>query len=266
MSNPPAYEVYALLYAKSLRPSRDYFLFPDPHDGPLPIFYYVWLIRGEGRCLLVDTGFSAARAKTRKRDFLRCPSDGLRLLGVEADAVEQVVLTHLHYDHAGNIGLFPAAEFFVQEAEVNFATGRFMRYPPVRAPFEAEDVVDLIRCNFNSRVRFLSGDQELAPGITAHLIGGHTHGLQAVSVTTRRGLLVLASDAAHFFDNMDLQNPFPIVADIPRMMAGHERLRDLAPSSHHIIPGHDPKVMQLYPEVGEGSMIVDLTAEPRALS
>ncbi|GAB5468038.1 MAG: N-acyl homoserine lactonase family protein [Rhodospirillales bacterium] len=262
MSTAPNYDVYALLYAKSLRPSRDYFLFPDPHDGPLPIFYYVWLIRGEGRTILVDCGFSAERAVTRKRDFLRCPTEGLAALGVAASEIDTVVLTHLHYDHAGNIDLFPKAEFVVQDEEMRFATGRYMRYPPVRAPFEAEDVVSLVRRNYESRVRFVAGDQELAPGIDLHLIGGHTYGLQAVSVSTKRGRVVLASDAAHFFENMTLENPFPIVADIPRMMAGHETLQRLAPTSDHLIPGHDPKVMDLYPAIAADPMTVDLTAIP----
>ncbi len=262
MTDGPTYEVYALLYAKSLRPSRDYFIFPDPHDGPLPIFYYVWLIRGEGRQILVDTGFSAQRAAARKRDFLRSPAEGLRLLGVAADEIETVVLTHLHYDHAGNIDLFPAAEFVVQDEEVRYATGRCMRHPAIRAPFEADDVVRLVRCNFNGRVRFVAGDEVLAPGITLHHIGGHTLGLQAVSVTTRRGLVVLASDAAHFYDNIALQNPFPIVADVPRMLEGHARLLRMAPTPGHLVPGHDPKVMELFPLLDSDPMAVDLAAEP----
>ncbi len=262
MSDAPEYEVYALLYAKSLRQSRDFFIFADPHDGPLPIFYYVWLIRGEGRVILVDTGFSAERALARKREFLRSPGDGLRGLGIAPDEIETVVLTHLHYDHAGNIGLFPNAEFVVQDEEVRYATGRYMRHPAIRAPFEAEDVVELVRCNFYGQVRFVAGDEVLAPGIGLHLIGGHTLGLQAVSVTTRRGLLVLASDAAHFYDNIRLQNPFPIVADVPRMLEGHATLLRMAPTPGHLIPGHDPKVMELFPRLARDPMAVDLAADP----
>lgn len=261
MTAPPHYEVYAIQYARSLRASSDYFLFPDPHDGPLPILYYVWLIRGGGRTILVDTGFSAERAVTRKRDFLRCPSEGLKVLGVTPEAIDSVVLTHLHYDHAGNIPLFPHSEIVVQDEEVRFATGRYMRYPPVRAPFEADDVVALVRSNFNGRVRFVAGDETLAPGIGLHLIGGHTYGLQSVTVTTRRGLVVLASDAAHFYENISLENPFPIVADVPRMMAGHERLLRLAPTPAHLVPGHDPLVAELYPQVAGDPLIFDLTAE-----
>lgn len=263
MTTTPHYEIHAIKYAEFERPAREHFLLPDPHEGPMPIDYFVWLIRGGGRTVVVDTGFTEARATARKRNFLRCPSEGLRTLGVEAGEVETVILSHLHFDHAGNLELFPKAEFVVQDDEVHFATGRYMRHRAARLPFEADDVARLLHANYAGRVRFVDGDEELFPGITVHLVGGHSRGLQAVSVATRRGLVVLATDAAHFYANITRGNPFPIVADVPENCESHERLFRLAGSLDRLIPGHDPRVMQLYPQHPKDRLVVNLTAEPK---
>jgi len=259
---PPEYEVYAVKYAEAIRGRRDVFLMPDPHDGPMPMDYFVWLIRGAGRTILVDTGFNEARAKQRNRRLTRNPVEGLRAIGVDPAGIATVIVTHLHYDHAGNLDLFPNAEFIVQDAEVHFATGRYMRYPTVRVAFEADDVCDLVNANYAGRVRFVAGDEELFPGISVHLVGGHSRGLQAVSVTTRRGLVVLAADAAHYYANITTGNPFPIVADVPENLESHERLVRLAGSLDRVIPGHDPRVSALYPKHADDPLTVDLTAEP----
>src|SRR3546814_10625693 len=97
---PPEYEVYAVKYARRDATRNEHLVFKDPHDAPMPMDYFVWAVVGGGRTVVVDIGFDAAEAVPRKRDFLRCPTEGLRLIGIEAENVEQVVVTHLHYDHA----------------------------------------------------------------------------------------------------------------------------------------------------------------------
>ena len=256
------YEVYAMRYGASIMKSQRAFIMEDPHDGPWPIFYYVWLIRGEGRNILLDTGFSKERAIARKRDVFCCPSEALAPFGLSASDIDTIILSHLHYDHAGNIPVFPNAEIFVQDEEVRFATGRYVRYPAVRLPFEADDVIELVRQNYNGRVRFVDGDKELFPGIKVHLMGGHSRGLMAATVDTRRGKLMLASDCAHFFDNITLENPFPIVADVPTQCETQERLLELADSPDHVIPGHDPLIMDLYPKHPEDEETVILSDDP----
>jgi glyoxylase-like metal-dependent hydrolase (beta-lactamase superfamily II) len=243
----PQYEVYAIKYAHHARRASENFIGGDPHDGPMPLDYFVWLIRGAGREIVVDTGFSAAVAARRQRDHIRCPTEGLALLGVDSREIKDVVITHLHYDHVGNFDLFPAATFHLQDLEMNYATGRHMGKPVFSGAFDVEDVVGMVRSNYAGRVRFHDGDTTLAPGLSLHLIGGHTMGLQVVRVATRRGWLVLASDASHFYANMEQVRPFPIVYNVADMVEGYDRLRALAASPGHIIPGHDPLVLARYP-------------------
>jgi glyoxylase-like metal-dependent hydrolase (beta-lactamase superfamily II) len=242
----PRYEVYAIKYAHHARLRSENFIGGDPHDGPMPLDYFVWLIRGEGREIVVDTGFSAPMAAKRQRDHIRCPTEGLSLLNVDSKTIKDVVVTHLHYDHIGNFDLFPAAMFHLQDQEMRYATGRHMAQPAHGGAYEVEDVVGMVRRVYAGRVRFHDGDAELAPGVSVHLIGGHTMGLQVVRVATRRGWVVLASDASHFYANMEEVRPFPIVYSVVDMVEGYRRLLALADSPAHIIPGHDPLVLERY--------------------
>src|SRR5688572_23123945 len=114
MSELPAYKVYALRYATmAARYRRDNFIFTDAHDAPMPIDYFIWAIVGGGRAIVVDTGFDKAEGERRGRTFLRDQAELLQVIGIDASAVKDVVITHLHYDHAGNLGKFPAATFHI---------------------------------------------------------------------------------------------------------------------------------------------------------
>ena len=243
----PEYELFAIRYATREARRSDHFIGGDPHDGPMPMDYFVWLAKGGGRTFVIDTGFNAEVAARRKRTFLRCPVETLALLGVDAHAVEDVILTHLHYDHVGNFDRFPRARFHLQERELAYATGKYMRYPRLAHSFEVEDVCGIVRLNYARRVFFYDGDAELAPGITLHAAGGHSAGLQFVRVRTARGFVVLASDVSHFYENMASQRPFTTAFHIGEMLEGFDRLQAAAADESHIVPGHDPLVMQLYP-------------------
>lgn len=244
------HEVYAIKYARHERRASENFLDGRPrdaHDGPMPLDYFVWLIRGPSGDVVVDTGFSSAVARRRGREHLRCPGEGLRALGVEPASVRDVIITHLHYDHVGNFELFPAANFHLQDLEMGYATGRHMADPRHAGAFDVEDVVGIVRRVYAGRVRFHAGEAQLVPGISLHHIGGHTMGLQVVRVRTRRGWVVLASDASHFYANLEQARPYPIVWSVPEMLEGYRKVRSLADSPEHVIPGHDPLVLERYP-------------------
>lgn len=250
-SSPAVHEVFAIRYATVARRRAENFIAHDPHDGPMPMDYFIWVIRGAGRTVVVDTGFNRQAAAERKREFLRCPIAALNHLGIAPERVSEVILTHLHYDHAGNIGLLPNATFHLQEKELQFATGKYMKYGPMRHSYAVDDVLDVVRGVYDQRVRFHESDAELADGIQLIHVGGHTQGLQAVRVFTRRGWVVLASDASHFYDNIQQESPFPIVFHVGEMLAGYDKLLRLADSPDHLVPGHDPLVLARYPRHGQ---------------
>jgi len=244
----PLYEIYAVKYGHiPERRSAENFIHGDSHDRSMPIDFYIWAIVGAGRTFIVDTGFDPTVAAKRNRQLLRSPAAGLQALGVDAHAVRDVILTHLHYDHAGNHELFPQARYHVQEKEMIYCTGRCMCHDYLRAAYEPSDVARLVTRVFEGRVVFTDGEEQKAPGLSVHHIGGHTMGLQVVRVNTRRGWVVLASDAAHYYANIESGRPFPIVFNAAEMLVGFETVRRLASSAAHIIPGHDPLVLARYP-------------------
>jgi glyoxylase-like metal-dependent hydrolase (beta-lactamase superfamily II) len=242
----PEYEVFAIRYATRGGRRGEHFVGGDPHDVEMPMDYYAWLVKGAGRTFVVDTGFTAEMAAARKRTFLRCPVASLSLLGVQVESVTDVVITHLHYDHVGNFHKFPRAVFHMQERELAYATGRYMRYPFFSHSFEVDEVVGIVRLNYAGRVLLYDGVEELAPGIVLHPAPGHTAGLQVVRVHTQRGWVVLASDSTHFFDNMVTNRPFSVGLHLGEMVEAFRILERLASSPDHIVPGHDPLVMNLY--------------------
>src|ERR1700712_5328307 len=168
------YELLAIRYATREAQRSAHFIGGDPHDGPMPMDYFVWVARGGGRTFIIDTGFNAEVSARRQRTYLRDPVTALASLGIDADAVEDVILTHLHYDHVGNFDRFPKARFHLQERELAYATGRFMRYPRLSHSFEVEDICGIVRLNYARRVLFYDGDAELAPGLTIHAASGHS--------------------------------------------------------------------------------------------
>lgn len=257
-ASPPRYEVFALRYAThGDRRSAENYLGDDPHDDiSMPLDFYFWVIRGNGRTILVDTGFSAQMAEQRGRIYLHDPVQLLQKLDIDAAQVHEIIITHMHYDHAGNIDAFANARLHLQEAEMAYCTGRCMCHGPLRKPFEVRDVTSALQRLYAGRLEFANGDKRIAPGVSVHLLGGHTAGLQVVRVHTDRGYLVLASDAAHYWDNQRSRRPFPIVLDVADMLGGHARIEELADGPYHIIPGHDPAVrLRFAPLHGEPDIV-----------
>jgi glyoxylase-like metal-dependent hydrolase (beta-lactamase superfamily II) len=258
------YEIHAVHYAHHDRPASDNYIGGDAHDVLQPLDYYVWTITGGGRTYIVDTGFDAAMGKKRQRTLVRPVASGLKAIGIAPEMVEDIIVSHLHYDHTGNYDLFPRAKYHLQDIEMAYATGRCMCHALLKMPFEEDDIIAMVRKLYAGRVAFHDGADEIAPGITVHKIGGHSKGLQCVRVKTRRGYVVIASDTAHLYNHVEQRRVFPTTYNLAEVLEGYDQLRKLATSSAHIIPGHDPQVLKRYPAAQPGleGWVVRLDADP----
>ena len=249
MTSPQIWELYAVKYATlAERTRRESFFGGDPHDdAPMPIDYYVWAAVSPERTIIIDTGFDSDEATKRGRTLIRSVTEGLETIGIQANTVPDVIVTHLHYDHIGGHAQFPQARFHLQEKEMHFATGPHMCNHVMSRSFTVDHVTDMVRNVFEGRVAFYDGAAELAPGITLHHVGGHSMGLQFVKVLTKRGWVVLASDVTHFYENLETRTPFPVIYNMGEMVRAYETLEAHAVTPGHIVPGHDPLVLDRYP-------------------
>jgi glyoxylase-like metal-dependent hydrolase (beta-lactamase superfamily II) len=262
---PEPYEIYAVKYAWRDATQNEHLIFKDPHDDPaMPMDYFVWAIVGKHKTWVLDSGFDRAEGEKRGRTFHRLPAEGLRMIGVEAERVEDLIISHLHYDHVGTWDHFPKAKLYLQEAEMQFATGRQMRHKSLRHSFTVGHIEGVIRALYDDRLEFADKEHQLAPGLSLHHVGGHTVGLQIARVWTRRGWMVLGVDAAHYYMNFEEIRPYRTVHSVGDMLEGYRVMARLADSPKHIIPGHDPLVMQRYPAASKETegIAVRLDADP----
>lgn len=242
------WEAYAVKYAeRNARTRADSFIVDDNHDAPHAMDYFIWVLRRGNQTILIDTGYDQAEGARRGRPISIDPREALKPLGITPESVDKIIVTHLHYDHAGGLALFPNAQLYLQEKEMAFATGKCMCDAQLQAPYTADHICEAVKRVYSGRVEFITGDAQIIDGINVFCIGGHSRGLQSVQVKTKAGLLCLASDAAHYYENIFKAKPFPIVVDMDDMLRGFDRLKQIASSPQLIIPGHDPLVREYFP-------------------
>ena len=241
------------------------YIFGDPHDE----MTFDRLLRlGDQRAARHLRGRYRLRRGRRKGTRSQAHQSGRRRAARRSassrDQVRHVILTHMHWDHAGNYDLFPNARYHIQDTEMAYATGRCMCHQTLRIPFSERDVHAMVKKIFAYRVEFHDGTEEIAPGITVHLVGGHSKGLQCVRVKTKRGYVVVASDCCHLYSHIDEGRVFPITYSVGDTLEGYKTLQKLASSRQHIVPGHDPEVLKIYPAAKrlEG-WVVRLDVEPK---
>lgn len=251
MTEPTVHEIYGVKFGQNLTGVRGHYFLGadgDPHDEPMRLDYYVWVIRSADQDIVVDAGFTAETNRTRQRDHWEDPSRALTRIGVDAAEVPVVILSHLHYDHCGDVDAFSAATFVVQEEEMAFWTGRFAPRGEFVRNIEVPDIQRMVRLNFEGRVRMVDGVHEVADGVWVQKVGGHTPGMQAVFVRTAQGIVVLASDSSHFFENVEEDKPFAVHADVIGMYRAFDTMRQAA-TSGLVIAGHDPLIAERFPAV-----------------
>jgi glyoxylase-like metal-dependent hydrolase (beta-lactamase superfamily II) len=229
--------------------------------------YYFWVIRSPRRTSVVDTGFSAAAGAARGRGMLHELPAALALAGVSlgvslaADAVGQVIVTHAHYDHIGGLPALDGGEVLMSEAEYEFWTGPMGGRGVFGHVSEAAEIAHLRALRASGRLTLTGGGagslggtggtHRVAPGVEMIEVGGHTPGQVLVTVATQAGMVLLTSDAAHYYEEIERDRPFWAVTDLPRMYTAFDTIKAIAAEpSVTVVAGHDPLVASRFPAAG----------------
>ncbi len=250
------YEIYAVRYGTLQSRRSDLFYrygsYGEP-DGETEMAYYFWVLRGGNEAILIDSGFSPPAGERRGRTCLVPPVAALRRLGVAPEAVSTVVVTHFHYDHIGNLDAFPQAQLIVPEGELEFWTGPMAARYQFGSHIEPREIAYIEQARGEGRVRTTNGTEEILEGVTAIAVGGHSPGQQLTVVESPGGRVVLASDAVHFYEELELERPFAVMHDLERMYAAYDVLKGFARSGATVVPGHDPEVAHRHVEADSDS-------------
>jgi glyoxylase-like metal-dependent hydrolase (beta-lactamase superfamily II) len=254
---PPQYEVFAIRYATMNFPVAGLVKGADP-ARKTDIAMMVWLIRGGGRNVLVDTGFYRQPLVERWKplDFIR-PDEAVARAGVRPDEVTDIIISHSHWDHAGGADLFPKAQIWIQKEEYAYYTGAAWQEGGKHGGIEADDVLYLLRANTAGRLHLVDGDREILPGIRVWTGGKHTWQSQYVSVAAKPGPIVLASDNVYLYENLEKHAPIAQTLDEQSNLAAQEKMKTLVKDPRLIVPGHEPAVMSRFPKVADGVVRIE---------
>jgi glyoxylase-like metal-dependent hydrolase (beta-lactamase superfamily II) len=252
------YEVYAIRYATIPGFALTDLVAGGDKDAKLDIAMMVWLVRGNGHNIVVDSGFYRPQffKKWTVTDFVR-PDEAVARAGVKATDITDLVLTHAHWDHADGADLFPNAQIWIQKDEYAYYTGAAWQAGGKHAGIEPDDVRFLLDANLKGRLHLVEGDREILPGIRVWTGGRHTWASQFVSVAAKPGTIVLASDNAYLYQNLDRHLAIAQTFDAKSNLAAQEKMKQLAAAPRLIVPGHDPAVMERFPKVAEGVVKIE---------
>jgi glyoxylase-like metal-dependent hydrolase (beta-lactamase superfamily II) len=259
----PLYEVYAVKYATLASFPVSALVKGVDSSRKLDIAMMVWVIRGNGRTVVFDSGFYHDRflQQWKPENFLK-PSEAIFQSGItpaiKLEDVTDVVISHMHWDHADGMDLFPKAKIWLQQDEFTYYTGEAWQAKDTHGGIDPDDVLTVVKLNTQGRVKLIHGDaQEILPGITCYTGGKHTYQSQFLGVNTRAGVVVLASDNMYLYENLDRHLPIAQTLDAASNLAAQDRMKRLAFSPRLIIPGHDPAVFERFPKLGERAVRID---------
>ncbi len=251
------YEVYAVRYATiPAFPVRALVAGADS-TRRLDIAMTVWVLKGQGRTVLVDAGFyrDTFIQQWHPLDFVR-PSDAISPLGIRPEDVTDVIISHVHWDHLDGADLFPRARIWIQRDEYEYYVGA--NGEVLHRGIDPLDAAMLARLRAAGRVNLVEGDdREVLPGIRAYTGGRHTWASQYLSVRTRAGTVVVASDNLYLYENLERHRPIAQTLDSVSNLAAQARMVSLAGSPRLIVPGHDPAVFDRFPTPGHGVARID---------
>jgi glyoxylase-like metal-dependent hydrolase (beta-lactamase superfamily II) len=259
------YEVLAVRYgtrqASAAEVFLNYHVYHEP-DRPLVMDYFFWVARNPARSVVIDTGFSPAGGTARGRTMLMDTVPALHAAGLTPDGVAQVVLTHAHYDHIGGLPAFAetGAEVIMTRDEYDFWTGPMGRRGQFAHSTEASELDQLRELREAGRLTLADRTRQVAPGIELIQVGGHTPGQAILAVATAGGPVVLASDAVHYFEELERDRPFSIVASLADMYAAFDQIRELADDGARVVAGHDPLVAERFGHPADPPGIITISS------
>jgi glyoxylase-like metal-dependent hydrolase (beta-lactamase superfamily II) len=248
------YAVYAVRYATIANFPVSSLVAGADRARRMDIAMMIWVLKGvDGRIAIVDSGFHRDQYFTQftVRDFV-APSDAIAPLGLKASDVTDIFLTHMHWDHAGGIDLFPSARVWLQKDEYDYYTGEAWQARNTHGGIDADDVLEIVKRNTQGKVTFVRGDDEtLLSGVTFGIGGKHTWQSQFVSAQTKSATVVLASDNMYLYENLDAHKAIAQTLDAASNLRTQDRMRSLASDVRLLIPGHDPAVFDRFPKVSD---------------
>jgi glyoxylase-like metal-dependent hydrolase (beta-lactamase superfamily II) len=249
----PEYSIVAIRIADSPGDRVAEMVIGAPPDEKIDSIYAMWLIRGQGRNILFDSGFHRERwfKEWTVKDYLR-PDEAVKLVGVQPEEVTDIVISHAHWDHMGGIDLFPKATVWIQKEEFRYYTGEAWQPGGDHGGVDPEDVQALVRINTEGRVRLVDGDNvEIFPGIRAYTGAQHTYASQYLRVGGTPPF-VLASDNSYLWRNLVERKASATFseADHAANIKNQARMIELAGSIDRVIPGHDALQFQRFPTEG----------------
>lgn len=255
----PVYEVYAVRFATVVGyPTRSLVVGADSALRT-DLAMTVWLVRNRalGRTVLVDAGFYRDKFLTRwKPATYMKPTEALAALGVRPEDVTDIVVSHVHWDHLDGVDLFPRAQIWIQRAEMeHYTNDTGAVLDRAIDPDDAKMLAALARLQ---RVRLVDGDStQIIPGITVFTGGKHTFASQYVAVRaqlagSRTGTVVLASDNAYLYENLERRRPIAQTLDSVSNVKAQARMLTMATEPRLVVPGHDGEVFVRFPKPGNG--------------
>lgn len=248
------YEVYAVRYATIANFPVSSLIAGADRSRRLDIAMMIWVLKGAGgRVAIVDSGFHRDRyfRQFTVRDFVK-PSEAIAPLGLTSADVTDIFLTHMHWDHAGGIDLFPSARVWVQKEEYDYYAGEAWQSQTMHGGIDPEDVLSIVKRNTEGKVSFVRGDDQTSlPGIAFGVGGRHTWQSQFVAAQTRAGTVVLASDNMYLYENLDTHKPIAQTLDAASNLRTQARMRSLAADSRFVVPGHDPAVFDRFAKISD---------------
>jgi len=263
----PHYQVYALRFA-AMGFSCPISLWVDhgPDKDSVEINFMIWLIKGDnGKTILVDAGFlpdliDSPDGKEFKITNYQRPDSVLQKLGLKAEDITDIVLSHPHWDHIDGIGLFPNARFWIQKEDYNYFVGGAWQKGGQNGGYYKRDVDRLVDLNIAGRVTLVDGDdKEILPGIKVYTGSRHTYNSQYVLVGAEAGKVILASDNIWVYYSLEHLQPaskggtFDPSGYVKSML----RMKTLVGNPRYIIPGHDARVFSIFPKVADGVVRIE---------